>query len=276
MPFCHNCGAPQIRVAIASEELDTPSAPGMSDEEPPTAEASAAQRANAIFRQAEASQAAKYERRVVIFSALAAGFAAGIGSLIQYEPLITIPLCMVAAGGIAITLYKRRMPDASVPPRRGFRIGALAGFFGFLLNATVGVISLLSAEYRTALRHTLQEQFKSPVGQFRSVGAADGEEFRRYGLHSDWTGQLVCSLVVPRWLILCLPERNWGRNRRRLVRQEDETLRAAPLRWRSAVPSRAITVKYLLERCHPEAERSGAEGSALLTKPKADASLRSA
>jgi hypothetical protein len=161
VPFCHTCGAPQIRVALAHEELDTQLAPGASDDELPMAETSAAQRANAVFSQAEASQAAKYERRVVIFSALAAGFAAGIGSLVPFVPFIT--LCMVAAGGIAITLYKRRMPYVSVPARRGFRIGALAGFFGFLLNAGMSVFGMFSAENRVALRDAMQERLKEAL-----------------------------------------------------------------------------------------------------------------
>ncbi len=160
VPFCPSCGAPQIRVTLASEELDGP-APGVTGEEPPTAEAGAALRANALFRQAEASQAAKYERRIVIYSALAAGFAAGLGSLVPLVPFIT--LSMVAAGGIAITLYKRRMPYVSVPPRRGFRIGALAGFFGFLLNAGMSVFGMFNAENRVALREAMQERLKEAL-----------------------------------------------------------------------------------------------------------------
>ncbi len=161
VPFCPTCGAPQIRVAITREESDAQPLAGMSGDEQPAAEASLAQRANAVFSQAEASQAAKYERRVVIFSALAAGFAAGIGSLVPFVPFIT--LCMVAAGGIAITLYKRRMPYVSVPARRGFRIGALAGLFGFLLNAATSVFGMFSAENRVALRDAMQERLKEAL-----------------------------------------------------------------------------------------------------------------
>ena len=167
VPFCPNCGTPQIRVAIAREELETQPAPGTSgsdsdtDNDQSAMEAIPAQRATSAFSQVEASQSAKYERRVVIFSALAAGFAAGIGSLVPFVPFIT--LCMVAAGGIAITLYKRRMPYVSVPARRGFRIGALAGFFGFLLNAVTSALGMFSAENRGALRDAMQERLKEAL-----------------------------------------------------------------------------------------------------------------
>lgn len=163
VPFCPGCGAPQIRVAIAREEPDTQPVPGTSDsgDEQAAAEAIPAQGANPAFGPADASQLDKYERRVVIFSALAAGFAAGIGSLVPFVPFIT--LCMVAAGGIAITLYKRRMPYVTVPARRGFRIGALAGFFGFLLNAVTSAFGMLSAENRVALRDAMQERLKEAL-----------------------------------------------------------------------------------------------------------------
>ena len=159
VPFCPNCGAPQIRVAIARDE--PASLPGTSDGEQPAAETITAQHANDAYSATEAARSAKYERRVVIFSALAAGFAAGMGTLVPFVPFIT--LCMVAAGGIAITLYKRRLPYVSVPPRRGFRIGALAGFFGFLLNATMSAFGMLSAENRAALRDAMQERLKEAL-----------------------------------------------------------------------------------------------------------------
>ena len=133
-------------------------APG---EEPAADESAPAQRAETAFSRADAALSAKYERRVVIFSALAAGFAAGIGSLVPFVPFIT--LCMVAAGGIAVTLYKRRLPYVSVPARRGFRIGALAGLFGFLLNAATSVFGMLSAENRTALYEAMQERLKEAL-----------------------------------------------------------------------------------------------------------------
>ncbi len=161
VPFCPNCGAPQIRVAIARQEPDTLPAPPAPGDEQPADESVPAQRADAVFNRADAALAAKYERRVVIFSALAAGFAAGIGSLVPFVPFIT--LCMVAAGGLAITFYKRRMPYVSVPARRGFRIGALAGFFGFLLNASMSAFGMFSAENRTALHEAMQERLKEAL-----------------------------------------------------------------------------------------------------------------
>jgi hypothetical protein len=55
------------------------------------------------------------------------------------------------------------MPYVSVPARRGFRIGALAGFFGFLLNALTSVLGMFSAGNRGALRDAMQERLKEAL-----------------------------------------------------------------------------------------------------------------
>jgi hypothetical protein len=158
IPFCRHCGAPQIRVVIARDEdaADAllPGTPG--DAQP--AEGVSPESAPAL---PAASPVDRMERRTVILSALLAGFAAGLGTLMPFVPVIA--LSMVAAGGIAVTLYKRRMPYVSVPPRRGFRIGSLAGFFGFLLNASVSVVGMLSEENRAALRVAMHERLKEAM-----------------------------------------------------------------------------------------------------------------
>jgi uncharacterized membrane protein len=148
-------------VAIVREDSAVQLPSDAPDDGQTSTEAPPAQPPNAVFSSAGASQPAAYERRIVILSALAAGCAAGFGSLVPFAPFIM--LCMVAAGGIAITLYKRRMPYVSVPGRRGFRIGALAGFFGFLFNAAISVFSMLSLENRVALRDAMQERLKEAL-----------------------------------------------------------------------------------------------------------------
>ncbi len=159
VPFCRHCGAPQIRVLIAGNEPATETlAPDASGEAQPPAEPISPGSAPAL---ATMRRADPLDRRAVIFSALLAGFAAGLGTLLPFVPVIT--LSMVAAGGIAVTLYKRKMPYVSVPARRGFRLGALAGFFGFLLNAGASVIGMLSEQNRSALRDAMHERLKEAM-----------------------------------------------------------------------------------------------------------------
>jgi hypothetical protein len=159
VPFCGHCGAPQIRVTISSEEAATePLPPGAPGEAQPSAEPVPPGSSPAF---PPAQRPDRLDRRTVIFSALLAGFAAGLGTLIPFVPVIT--LSMVAAGGIAVTLYKRRMPYVSVPARRGFRIGSLAGLFGFLLNASTSVFGMLSEPNRAALRAAMHERLKEAM-----------------------------------------------------------------------------------------------------------------
>jgi len=159
VPFCRHCGAPQIRVLIVGDEpaIETlaPETPG--EGEPP-AEPIPGGSAPAF---ATPRRADPLDRRAVIFSALLAGFAAGLGTLLPFVPVMT--LSMVAAGGIAVTLYKRKMPYVPVPARRGFRLGALAGLFGFLLNAGASVIGMLSEQNRAALRDAMHERLKEAM-----------------------------------------------------------------------------------------------------------------
>jgi len=159
IPFCRHCGAPQIRVTIGGGEPATepplPGTPG--DAQPPAEPVSLGP--GSVFPPAQ--RVDPVDRRTVIFSALLAGFTAGLGTLLPFVPVIT--LSMVAAGGIAVTLYKRRMPHVAVPPRRGFRIGALAGFCGFVLNASASALGMLSEPNREALRSAMHERLKEAM-----------------------------------------------------------------------------------------------------------------
>jgi hypothetical protein len=164
-PFCHSCGAPQIRVTVSSSESATPPGePGQTSEGDQPAAApltDAAYPPGSLTATPAAASANALDRRAVIFAALTAGLVAGMGTLVPFVPFIS--LCMVAAGGVAITLYKRRMPYVAVNARRGFRIGALAGCFGFLLNAITSSLGMLSAGNRTALRSEMQERLKEAL-----------------------------------------------------------------------------------------------------------------
>jgi len=152
VPFCRKCSAPQIRVVIARES---------GDGEPGAAEDLSGQddeRGSSPTAALSRTQASTDERRITISSALMAGALAGLGSLIPFVPFIT--LSMIAAGGLADTLYKRRRPYASVPTSRGFRLGSLAGFFGFLLNAFASLLGMLSEGNRSAVRAAMEDRIK--------------------------------------------------------------------------------------------------------------------
>lgn len=90
-----------------------------------------------------------------------AGFLAGFGALIPSLPVIS--LCMIAAGGLAITFYKRRLPTVHIRPALGFRIGAVAGLFGFMANALLSGLGMLSSQNRSVLRAAMNERIQDAL-----------------------------------------------------------------------------------------------------------------
>ncbi len=109
--------------------------------------------------------------RSAIRAALLAGVIAGLGSMIPFMPFII--LCMVAAGGMSVAFYSRREPDATVLPRTGLKVGALAGLVGFLLNASMSTLSMLSAASRAALRTEMMTRLQEAMGSTSDPATLD-------------------------------------------------------------------------------------------------------
>lgn len=120
-------------------------------------------------------------------AALWAGVIAGLGSLIPYLPFIL--LCMIAAGGISIAFYSRREPTTVVRAGMGFRIGALAGLFGFLMNATMSTLAMLSAESRSVMRSEMANRLKEAMAS--SSDPATTDMLRRVGDQLSTPGGLA-------------------------------------------------------------------------------------
>ncbi|MGE5137916.1 MAG: hypothetical protein ACM3JD_00525 [Rudaea sp.] len=64
---------------------------------------------------------------------------------------------------MSIAFYSRQEPDATVRASTGFKIGALAGLFGFLMNAFLSTSILLSATARSALRVEMANRVKEAI-----------------------------------------------------------------------------------------------------------------
>jgi hypothetical protein len=121
--------------------------------------------------------------RPAFSSALVAGLLAAVGTSIPIIPLAM--LCMFASGGLAVTLYRRRIGQGRVTPWMGARLGLLAGGLGFGLLAVLSALRLFAAsertELRTAFREKMQEAMASPADpdvrqameQFRGYIATD-------------------------------------------------------------------------------------------------------
>lgn len=90
--------------------------------------------------------------------ALIAGVGAGLLSAI---PVLSLGCCLwlLGAGALSVGLYQRQVPGTMVTPLMGMRVGALAGVFGFVLNAVMSTLSfvfLRSANFRSLMQDQMR------------------------------------------------------------------------------------------------------------------------
>ena len=174
-PFCPNCHAPQIKVPVRppTAPVSEPLMPGTPEDVQPPAEPMVHERPP-IPRERD-----RLQWRPAISAALMAGLLAAVGTSIPIVPLAM--LCMFAAGGLAVTLYRRRAGHPKVTPWMGAKLGVMAGGTGFGLLALLSTLRLFSANERSALRAAFTQKM-----QQATANAADPEvrqameQFRNY------------------------------------------------------------------------------------------------
>lgn len=113
----------------------------------------------------------KLVRRAAFRAALTAGILAAIGTSIPIIPLAM--LCMFAAGGLAVTLYRRKAGFRVVTPWMGIKLGLLAGGLGFGLLAILSTLRLFAHSERTQLRAA----FRDKMGE--AINAASDPQMRQ-------------------------------------------------------------------------------------------------
>jgi hypothetical protein len=93
---------------------------------------------------------------------LLAGAIAGMLSDLPYLSYAFL-IWLTGAGVVAVSLYSRRVPANFLTGGMGLRIGALTGFFAFLLNA-IGT-TLVFTFAGDSVRKMLQEQFQNSLAK---------------------------------------------------------------------------------------------------------------
>jgi hypothetical protein len=86
-------------------------------------------------------------------------------AVLSAVPIISIGflIWMIGAGVLSVALYRRRVPDALITPGMGMRIGALAGIFGFLVDAVFSVASFVALRNSGTFRQLMDEQMKKQL-----------------------------------------------------------------------------------------------------------------
>ena len=145
--FCPKCNAPQIRVTGPELETAAPSSiEGESLPQPlsPTA-------ATGI----DWSQGLP-----------AAALAGLIASILMAIPLgASFGLGMLAAGFLAVVFYRRRVPNASLRPGKGARLGVVSGALGFGMFAVVTSIQMVIFHSGDQLRAQLLDALQQSASR---------------------------------------------------------------------------------------------------------------
>lgn len=186
-PFCANCHAPQIKVPVRppTAPVTEPLPPGTPEDLQPPAEPMENARGGTNISRPDFAPPAENQIhwRSAFSSALMAGMLAAVGTSIPIIPLAM--LCMFASGGLAVTLYRRRVGYRTVTPWMGARLGLLAGGLGFGLLALLSTFRLFATservELRAAFREKMQEamnaatdpEVRQAMEQFRNFIATD-------------------------------------------------------------------------------------------------------
>ena len=85
----------------------------------------------------------------------------GVGAaVLSAIPIVSVGCClwMLGAGALAVNFYQRQVPGTLITPGMGMRVGALAGVFGFVVNAVVSTVSFLAFRANGDFRRAMQEQ----------------------------------------------------------------------------------------------------------------------
>ncbi len=152
VPFCPQCGAPQIRIpGVEGQPASAPATPPL----PPGTPGEVQPPAEPVPLHAEMPRGVEWSQ------AFPAAAIAGIILAIAWViPFLGFLFWMVAGGILAVALYRRRAPHAPLTPALGARVGAVGGVFGFAVFSGLFAMELLVARggrFREMLQQVVQQ-----------------------------------------------------------------------------------------------------------------------
>jgi hypothetical protein len=159
--FCPHCGAPQIRVVSPDENLPAapPLPPPVPREVPPAGYSVGPGPGWTQGGAPYAPQRSAVQWDLAWKGALLTGVGAAILTAI---PFVSIGCClwMLGAGMLAVAMYRKQAPGTLITAGMGMKIGALAGMFGFMVNAVLTVMSFALFRSNNDFRRAMQEQMQ--------------------------------------------------------------------------------------------------------------------
>lgn len=155
VPFCPQCGAPQIRVMAA------PPAPGRSS-------------ASMVLEGRPEKSATLPSLRPAGLSGAwrAANLAGGLGALVCLIvavltglPQVGFLVWMLGGGMLAVLIYRRRQHLGPMTGSLGARLGAMAGLMGFVIFGLLSLVQMLAMRGTGQLQATLEQALKASAAR---------------------------------------------------------------------------------------------------------------
>jgi hypothetical protein len=151
-----------------------PIPPGTPDDIQPPAEPVSPQWHPPIHKPTDPTRSA-FVRSSLVAAVLGTGsfFIAGIfaaAGAAAVQPFVF--LLMIASGGLAVTLYTRRV-HAGLPAGKGLRLGLLTGFFGAMMTMAISLLSLISHNSRDQFRQMVTEALNNSAAASSDPAAHD-------------------------------------------------------------------------------------------------------
>jgi hypothetical protein len=201
--FCPQCGAPQIRVIPPEQEAQTV-APVPADTPPedvpvtPSGATAPSQWSHQALPYPQPPHVIRWD--LAWKGALMCGIGAAVLSSI---PIVATGCCLwlLGAGAGTVALYRKQVPDALITPGTGMRLGALAGVFGFMVNAVVTTVSFVALRAKGDFRQALQEQMQK---QLSTNPDPKVQEMMQHMLDWVMTPQGAATLIVLILLVLAV------------------------------------------------------------------------
>ncbi|HEV8523208.1 MAG TPA: zinc-ribbon domain-containing protein [Terriglobales bacterium] len=206
VPFCPQCGAPQIRVSPVTpgDPATPPILPGTPADvqppaqplevAPPEALKSSAAVRTAFVTGLLVAVAMLLVAAIVVRLAMAARVGEqALGALV----LLAYCACMLLGGALSVRLARRRNPDISVSYLTGARLGALTALFGFLIFGLLEFILVAAFRPGANLRAAWSEALRRYASQNADPRAQQIFDWLQSpaGLATVLTAILVVALV---------------------------------------------------------------------------------
>lgn len=161
VPFCPQCGAPQIRVPGPENQAESSAASTFTPGTPANIEPPAVPIATS-----------QVNWQVAVRAAALAGTGAAVLSQV---PIISLGCCLwiLGAGALAIGIYRRWVPEVVLTTGAGAKLGALTGVLGFAVYAVISALLLAFSTFVLGRGEDIRNELRRAIEQSASANAGD-------------------------------------------------------------------------------------------------------